>query len=129
MVKSLSGQSAFSAEMLRSMIDETQAAIAGAEEELRACEGESASETEQMKQLRAKFQEIADWADAFEHLHGDARKMILSRIIERITVDRDYNLTITFYITREEFEGKYADNEAINIEQALAAPSLRLASV
>ena len=127
-VKSLSGQSAFSAEMLRSMIDETQAAIAGAEEELRACEGESASETEQMKQLRAKFQEIADWADAFEHLHGDARKMILSRIIERITVDRDYNLTITFYITREEFEGKYADNEAINIEQALAAPSLRLAS-
>ena len=127
-VKSLSGQSAFSAEMLRSMIDETQAAIAGAEEELRACEGESASETEQMKQLRAKFQEIADWADAFEHLHGDARKMILSRIIERITVDRNYNLTITFYITREEFEGKYAENEAINIEQALAAPSLRLAS-
>lgn len=127
-VKSLSGQSAFSAEMLRSMIDETQAAIAGAEEELRACEGESSSETEQMKQLRAKFQEISDWADAFEHLHGDARKMILSRIIERITVDRDYNLTITFYITREEFEGKYAENEAVHIEQALAAPSLRLGS-
>lgn len=127
-VKSLSGQSAFSAEMLRSMIDETQAAIAGAEEELRACEGESASETEQMKQLRAKFQEISDWADAFEHLHGDARKMILSRIIERITVDRDYNLTITFYITREEFEGKYADHDTLHISQALAAPSLRFAT-
>ena len=128
-LKSLSGQSAFEPDMLRSMIDETQAAIAGAEEELRACEGESASETEQMKQLRAKFQEISNWADAFEHLHGDARKMILSRIIERITVDRNYNLTITFYITREEFEGKYAENEAINIEHALAAPSLRWASV
>ena len=107
------------------MIDEAQAAIAAAEEEVRACEGDSASETEQMKQLRAKFQEITDWAYAFEHLHGDARKMILSRIIERITVDRNYNLTITFYITREEFEGKYAEHETLHIGHALAAPSLR----
>ena len=124
-IKSLQGQSAFTSDMLRGMIDEAQAAIAAAEEEVRACEGDSASETEQMKQLRAKFQEITDWADAFEHLHGDARKMILSRIIERITVDRNYNLTITFYITREEFEGKYAEHETLHIGHALAAPSLR----
>lgn len=29
--------------------------------------------------------------------------MILARIIEKITVDRDYHITITFFITREDF--------------------------
>lgn len=77
-----------------------------------------------MKQLKAKYQEIIDWADAFEHLRGDNQKMILARIIERITVDRNYNLTITFFITRDEFEAAMSKNEGLRIEQALSAPTL-----
>ena len=50
--------------------------------------------------------------------------MILARIIERITVDRNYNLTITFFITRDEFEAAMSKNEGLRIEQALSAPTL-----
>lgn len=122
--KSLNGQSAFSKDMLQTMIDEAAAATATAKEQLQACKSDTANEDLQMKQLKAKYQEIIDWADAFEHLRGDNQKMILARIIERITVDRNYNLTITFFITRDEFEAAMSQNEGLRIEQALSAPTL-----
>ena len=34
--------------------------------------------------------------------------MILARMIEKITVDRDYNIEIHFYVTVEDFDGKEA---------------------
>ena len=34
--------------------------------------------------------------------------MILARMIERITVDRDYNIEIHFYVTVDDFDGKVA---------------------
>lgn len=123
-VKSMQGESAFSKDMLQTMIDETVAAMATAEEEVRNSENDTANERAQLKQLKAKYQEIIDWADAFEHLQGDSQKMVLARIIERVTVDRNYNLSITFYITREEFEGKVEKMESVSILQADAAPAL-----
>ena len=39
---------------------------------------------------------------------NDIKKMILARMIERITVDRDYNVEIHFFVTVEDFDGKIA---------------------
>ena len=32
-------------------------------------------------------------------------KMILARLLEKITVDRDYNIELHFYVTVEDFDG------------------------
>lgn len=104
-VKSLTGESAFEASMLREMIDETHAAIAETEKVIADNQVDTVKETEKLRALKAKYDEISDWAVAFEHLRGDAQRMVLSRIIKRITIDRSYHLEIEFYITREEFEG------------------------
>ena len=44
------------------------------------------------------------WAKEFDHADNDTKKMILARLIERIDVDRDYHLTIKFFVTIEEFK-------------------------
>lgn len=44
------------------------------------------------------FKNIQDWAAKFEGAPLDIKKMILALMIERITVDRDYNIEIHFYL-------------------------------
>lgn len=39
--------------------------------------------------------------------------MILARMIERITVDRHYNIVIRFFISPESFEGSVAEGEEV----------------
>ena len=45
---------------------------------------------------------------SFGYAPLDIKKMILARMIERITVDRDYNIEIHFFVTVEDFDGKVA---------------------
>ena len=51
-----------------------------------------------------QYQSISDWATEFETADNDAKKMILARIIEKITVDRNYNLHFKFFVTEQDFE-------------------------
>ena len=41
----------------------------------------------------------------FDKVPTDTRKIILARLIGIITVDRDYNIDIHFYVLPDEFEG------------------------
>jgi hypothetical protein len=86
------------------MIDETHAAIVENEQLIADNQVDTIKETEKLRSLKAKYDEIRDWSAAFDHLRGDAQRMILARIVKRITIDRNYHLEIEFYITREEFE-------------------------
>jgi len=42
----------------------------------------------------------------FNAANNDTEKMILARIIEKITVDRNYHITMTFFITENDFREK-----------------------
>ena len=69
-------------------------------EELRQ---ERNNEAERMITLSNYCESIRIWADDFDKADTETKKMILAHLIERITVDKDYNLHIKFFITREEF--------------------------
>ncbi len=62
------------------------------------------AENERLQYLCEQYKSITDWAKEFDHADNDTKKMILARIIERIDVDRDYHLTIKFFVTIEEFK-------------------------
>ncbi len=102
-MKSLQGESAFDADLLRSMLDENKSALAQAESKMTACQHEKEAENERLQYLCEQYKSITDWAKEFDHADNDAKKMILARLIERIEVDRDYHLTIKFFVTIEEF--------------------------
>ena len=103
-MKSLQGESAFDTDLLRSMLDENKSAIAQAESKMTACQHEKQAENERLQYLCEQYKSITDWAKEFDHADNDTKKMILARLIERIDVDRDYHLTIKFFVTIEEFK-------------------------
>lgn len=102
-MKSLAGESSFEADVLQSMLTENREAISAAETALEECRREKDREDARLEYLSTQYQNIKDWAEVFASASVDEKKMILSRIIERIEVDRDYHLTIRFFVSMEDF--------------------------
>ena len=50
-----------------------------------------------------QYQSIKSWAAEFDRATPEQQKMILAKLIEKITVDRDYNIHIYFFVTQDEF--------------------------
>ena len=105
-LKSLSGESLFDAQMLKSLLDENAAAIAAAQKKIEQYQDDREKEAERINYLAAQYRQIADWAEEFNAANNDTKKMILARIIEKITVDRNYHITMTFFITENDFREK-----------------------
>ena len=102
-LKSLAGESAFDTAMLKDMLDENKAAIAKAEETVAQCEADKETEEARLNYLSEQYQSISDWAAEFDLATNDEKKMILARLIQKLTVDRDYHITITFYVSLADF--------------------------
>ena len=124
MVKVLMGESVFDEATIKSMLDEKQEAIAKAEtymEELRV----SAEDTEQkLQQLILQYRSISDWAEVFDAANNDEKKMILSRIIEKITVDKEYHLEIHFLITLDSFRREIEQLENATVSENMVAVAI-----
>ena len=124
MVKVLMGESVFDEATIKSMLDEKQEAIAKAEtymEELRV----SAEDTEQkLQQLILQSRSISDWAEVFDAANNDEKKMILSRIIEKITVDKEYHLEIHFLITLDSFRREIEQLENATVSENMVAVAI-----
>ena len=124
MVKVLMGESVFDEATIKSMLDEKQEAIAKADaylEELRVF----AEDTEQkLQQLILQYRSISDWAEVFDAANNDEKKMILSRIIEKITVDKEYHLEIHFLITLDSFRREIEQLENATVSENMVAVAI-----
>lgn len=110
LVKVLMGESVFDEETIKSMLDEKQDAIEKAEAYLKEVRA-SAEDTEQkLQQLIFQYRSIKNWSSVFDQANDDEKKMILARIIEKITVDKSYNISIYFFLTLEDFRKEMEDN-------------------
>ena len=103
-IKALTGESAFDPVMLQSMLDENSAAIEACEAAAKEIASEKADEEAKLRLLSEQYKNIHNWAEVFDNADVDEKKMILARIIRKIEVDRNYHLTIEFFITRDDFE-------------------------
>ena len=107
-MKSITGESTFDTDLLKEMMEENKQAQADTEQEILECQNEVEEEEIRIAASASSYRNIQDWAEQFETVPLDIRKMILARLIEKITVDRDYNIGINFYVTVEDFDGKAA---------------------
>lgn len=119
LVKVLMGESIFDEETIKGMLDEKQDAIEKAEAYLKEVRA-SVEDTEQkLQQLIFQYRSIKNWSSVFDQANDDEKKMILARIIEKITVDKNYNISIYFFLTLEDFRKEMEDNvEKIEILEA-----------
>ena len=53
--------------------------------------------------LNAQYDDIISWADMYDSASMEAKKMIVSCLIKRVDVYRDYKLHIDFNIDFEQF--------------------------
>ena len=117
-IRSLSGESAFETELLKELLAENKKQLEEAERRMHEYQFAKATEEQRLHDLAEQYRNISDWAKEFDGAENDTKKMILARIIEKITVDRNYHLTISFFVSREEFEKKIeASSPNINVNQ------------
>ena len=107
-MRSLMGESCFEPDMLKEMLSKNKAELADAEARLASLESEKDAEAARIRTLSSQIQQIHDWAGEFDSANNDTKKMILARMIEKITVDRQYNIVIRFFISPESFEESIA---------------------
>ena len=116
-LKSLTGEARFDEDILQSLLEDNQRAIEVSEGIIAACQREKEQEEARIQYLSTQIQNIRDWAKVFDEAETDEKRMILSKIIERIEVDRNYHLTIHFYVALEDFQ-PVTDHEEVSIVQA-----------
>ena len=105
-MKSITGESTFDTDLLKEMMEENKQAQVATEQEILDCQNEVEDEEIRIAASATSYKNIQDWAEKFEGAPLDIKKMILARMIEKITVDRDYNIEIHFFVTVEDFDGK-----------------------
>lgn len=95
-IKSLTGQSTFSADLLGKLITQKNEEIAMLNLQFENASVLLAEEENLIKDSLKKIKEIRSWASVFEGATLETKKMIISCLICRVTVKRGYDLTIEF---------------------------------
>lgn len=102
-IKALRGESAFSKELLGSMVAEAE--TKSLELQRQFDEAQAAYDEGQavMASLNSQYDEIISWSDMYDTASMEAKKMIVNCLIKRVEVYRDYKLHIDFNIDFEQF--------------------------
>ena len=102
-VKSLTGESVFNPEMLKTAIDAQQAKCDSLADALRIAEADLTSSEESYRALSEKFNDILEWSDVYQNADMATKKMVVSHLIDRVDMFRDYEIKITLNISVEQF--------------------------
>lgn len=102
-IKSLHGESAFSKDLLGSLIAESETKCT--EVQKRLDEAQAAYDAGQavLATLNAQYDDIITWSEMYDTASFEAKKMIVNCLIGRVEVYRDYKLHIDFNIDFNQF--------------------------
>ncbi len=100
-IKCLTGKSRFSEDVLSRLIDEKAEIVNKLKLEVKSLESQMAAGTETVKSTETKLDYLATWADLFDSSDMETKKMIVANLINRVTVSKDYRLTIEFNVEIE----------------------------
>lgn len=100
---SISGESAFTPQMLKCAIDEAEQRRTTAENDYLTAQKFLDESEMYLADMSAKYDKFIQWSEVFNTATIEAKKMIVCQIIERVDVFRDYNLKVKFTINVEQF--------------------------
>ncbi len=96
-IKAIQGESAFSKELLSDMIKQAEERCRQLRKRWEDAEGAYQESTVTMKKLEKQYDSILSMAEMYDGATLEARKMIVSRIIQRVDVAKGYELKVTIY--------------------------------
>lgn len=102
-VESLRGESAFSQDLLGSLISDCETKCLEVQHTMEAAQAAYDEGQAMLDALNAQYDDIISWADMYDSASTESKKMIVSCLIRRVEVYRDYRLHIDFNIDFEQF--------------------------
>ena len=115
-IKALTGESVYEPAMIQELLTSLNVALAKAQEAVQAAQSAKAAIDAKLKTMAEQYENIRDWAEEFEHVKTDEKKMILARIIQRITVNTKYEMKIYFYFTPDAFWSTFEESGKANVK-------------
>lgn len=110
-INCLMGESKLTADVLNPMLNDIRDRITTMEKVIADLQKQKDNEENHVKFLSSQYQSIMEWADTYDLMQQDEKKMVLAHLIERIEVRRDYYLSVTFYVALENFRRETADGK------------------
>ena len=101
--KALTGDSLFSPEMLSTAIRKQADKCEAISKSLALAETEMNSGEHHFRELSEQFDDMLSWVDVYFGADIGTKKMIVSHLIDRVDVSKDYDITITLKISVEQF--------------------------
>ncbi|MBS6291652.1 MAG: recombinase family protein [Oscillibacter sp.] len=102
-VNALTGNSAFTPDMLKEAIARTEEKCAALEQDYELAKRALDDSEAYLEKLSTRYDRFVEWSDIYDTATIETKKMIVSQIIERVDVFRDYRLKIKFTISVEQF--------------------------
>lgn len=101
-VKTLSGESVYTPALLNDLIIEQEQRCEDLTLAIAKAEQDVASSQEYIAQLSERYDELLSWSAAYQTADMSAKKMIVTRIIDRVDVYRNYQLKLKLNISMEQ---------------------------
>ena len=102
-LKAVQGKSALPMEVLNEVLSETRQRVLDTSHRITELTMELENESAKVAEMQAEFNRIATWSEIFDSSDIATKKMICGYIIKRVTVYRDYQISVDFNINVEQF--------------------------
>ena len=102
-LKAVQGKSVLPMEVLNEVLSETRQKVLDTSHRMTELTMELENESAKVEQMEAEFNRIATWSEIFDSSDIATKKMICGYIIKRVTVYRDYQISVDLNINVEQF--------------------------
>lgn len=102
-INALAGQSAFSPDVLNATIEEQAKKCAQLKEAIKQMETELSKGQNRAVEIAKQYDDLLNWANAYDTASMSAKKVIASHMIDRVDVFRGYKLNVKLNISVEQF--------------------------
>ena len=102
-LKAVQGKSALPVDVLNEILSETRQRVLDTSHRITKLTMELENENAKIAEMQTEFNRIATWSEIFDSSDIATKKMICGYIIKRVTVYRDYQISVEFNINVEQF--------------------------
>ena len=110
-MKAILGTSKVSAEAINNMLPKYRAKLEGAKAHMDEVEAKLKTEKEDKAVEIKQYKQFMTWADAFESVSVETKRIILSRLIERVEIGTGYKIHIQFRLSARQFWNDLANGD------------------
>ncbi len=110
-VKVIQGLSKLNVDLLNSLLTETEEQIHLLKHQIDEAEAGLVTLANGADQIKKEYEKLITWADLYDNCTFEAKKMLIAQFVKAIYVRRDYEISIEFNVSFEEFQQLYLEKE------------------